>query len=360
MVRLRVVAALESGTVVSCRQAAGGVPARRGGREALAVKRTLRPGPRELISDEERAVLFQAMADCTPEELMTGGPLWTRPLVAELIRMVTGVVMTGRGVGKWPGRHGFSPQRPDRRSCRQDQAKVTAWLREQYPAIAARAKEEHAVVARADQYGLRSDTAPPSRSWAPEGQTPIVRVSGRRFRVNNMSATASRGTLYFTVFTQKFTAKVFTAFLDRLARQAGCKVHVIADPHRVHRSKTVRAWPEANAERIELHLMPGYSPELNPDGLLNADIKWNIHAARARSADDLAREARRFLHRRQRQPHYVRGYFHARHIRYTLGQATQKLRLDTTKPLLRKLRNRLRSADTSRSSADAPAPEGPV
>ncbi|MEU5431536.1 IS630 family transposase [Streptomyces olivoreticuli] len=189
----------------------------------------------------------------------------------------------------------------------------------EYPAIAARAKTERAVVAWADQCGLRSDTAPPGRSWAPKGQTPTVKVSGRRFRVNIMSAIASRGALWFTVFTgSKFTAKVFVTFLDRLARQAGRKVHVIADRHPVHRSKAVRAWLETNAERVELHLMPGYSPELNPDEILNADIKRHVHAARARSVDDLARDTRRFLHRRQRQPRIVRSYFHARHVRYTL------------------------------------------
>ncbi|WP_250403789.1 transposase [Streptomyces cellostaticus] len=46
--------------------------------------------------------------------------------------------------------------------------------------------------------------------------------------------------------------------------QAGRKVHVIADRHPVHR-KAVRAWLADNTERIELHLMPGYRPELNPD-----------------------------------------------------------------------------------------------
>ncbi|MFD5513731.1 winged helix-turn-helix domain-containing protein [Streptomyces sp. NPDC127051] len=80
--------------------------------------------------------------------------------------------MTGRGVGRWLRRHGFSPQRPERRSCRQDQAKAEAWLAEEYPATAARAKEENAVAAWADQCGLRSDTAPPGTSWAPRGQTP--------------------------------------------------------------------------------------------------------------------------------------------------------------------------------------------
>ncbi|SHN32485.1 transposase [Streptomyces yunnanensis] len=119
------------------------------------------------------------------------------------------------------------------------------------------------------------------------------------------------------MFTEKFTVKVFTVFLDRFARQAGRKVHVIADRHPVHRAKAVTAWLDANAERIELHLMPGYSPELNPDELLNADIKRHVHAARARSVDDLTHEARSFLHRRQRQLRIIRGNFHSRHARYT-------------------------------------------
>ncbi|WP_329461015.1 IS630 family transposase [Streptomyces sp. NBC_01431] len=270
VVRLRVVAALESGQVRTYRRAA------------------------EVFGVSERSV----------------GTWWRKYKAAGRESLAA--------VGKWLRRHGFSPQRPDRRSYRQDQAKVDAWLGAEYPAIAAQAKAEHAVVAWADQCGLRSDTAPPGRSWAPAGQSPTVKVSGRRFRVNIMSAIASRGSLWFTVFTGKFTAKVFTLFLDRLARQAGRKVHVIADRHPVHRSKAVRTWLDANAERIELHLMPGYSPELNPDEILNADIKRNVHAARARSVNDLARETRRFLHRRQRQPRRVQGYFHARHVRYTL------------------------------------------
>ncbi|MEU4445676.1 transposase [Actinosynnema sp. NPDC050801] len=73
-------------------------------------------------------------------------------------------------------------------------------------------------------------------------------------------------------FTERFTATVFAAFLDRVARQAGRKVHVVADRHPVHRSKAVRVWLEVNADRVELHLMPGYSPELNPDELLDAGL----------------------------------------------------------------------------------------
>jgi transposase len=330
VLRLRVVAALESGRIEGYRQAAAvfGVSERsvgtwwrayqREGREALAVRRVRRPGPAELISDAERGTLFQAMADYTPEELLIGGPLWTRAAVVELVRMVVGVVMTEQGVGLWLRRHGFTPQRPARRAYEQQSAAVRAWLDAEYPAIAARAKTENAAVAWVDQCGLRSDTAPPGRSWAPKGHTPVVRVTGKRLRVNVMSAVASRGALWFTVFTGRFTASVFIAFLDRLARQAGHKVHVIADRHPVHRGRAVRAWLAANTERVELHLMPGYSPELNPDELLNADLKRNMPAGRARTVEQLARDTRRFLHRRQRQPHLVRGYFQARHVRYAI------------------------------------------
>lgn len=91
-------------------------------------------------------------------------------------------------------------------------------------------------------------------------------------------------------------APVFTVFGDRLARQAGQKVHVIVDGHPVHRSKAVRDWLDANTDRVELHFLPTYSPELNPDELLNADLKRHVHASRAHTAGRLARHTRRFLH----------------------------------------------------------------
>ena len=331
---MRVVAALESERVRTYGEAAAmfGVSRRSvgtwwrkyqaGGREALAAPVKSRTGRGELISATDRAVVFAAMADYTPEELLIGGPLWTRALVGELIRMVVGVPMTEQGVGKWLRRHGFSPQRPARRAYRQKSEKVRAWLDTEYPVIAARAQPEDAIVVWTDQCGLRSDTAPPGLSWAPKGSTPVVRVNGKRLRVNIMSAIAFRGALWFSVFTGRFTAKVFITFLDRLARQAGRKIHVIADRHPVHRSKVVQAWLADNIDHIELHLMPGYSPELNPDEILNADIKRHVHPARARSRDDLARETRRFLHRRQRQPDIVRSYFHAPHVRYTSLEET--------------------------------------
>ncbi|WP_247615287.1 helix-turn-helix domain-containing protein [Streptomyces tagetis] len=58
------------------------------------------------------------MLDHTPAGLGQSGVMWSRASVRTLIRLVCGVSVTERGVGKWLRRHGFTPQRPARRSCR--------------------------------------------------------------------------------------------------------------------------------------------------------------------------------------------------------------------------------------------------
>jgi transposase len=114
-----------------------------------------------LLDGSARGAVLQAMRDYTPADIGHSGVLWTRASVKALIKLVAGTSMTEQGVGKWLRRHGFTPQRPARRSYRRQPQKVRAWLEEEYPAIAARAKAEKAELVWADQCGLRSDTAPP-------------------------------------------------------------------------------------------------------------------------------------------------------------------------------------------------------
>lgn len=50
---------------------------------------------------------------------------------------------------------------------------------------------------------------------------------------------------------------------------------LIVDGHPVHGSRAVRHWVEQHAERIRLFFLHSYSLELNPDELLNHDVKAN-------------------------------------------------------------------------------------
>jgi hypothetical protein len=157
----------------------------------------------------------------------------------------------------------LSPQKPIRVAYEKNPDKIAEWLEQRYPAIAARAKQEKAILLWLDQTGLRSDAAV-SATWAPVGQTPVVPKTGTRFTVNAMCALSNKGELYFTVFEGGFNVQVMIPFLDRLVRHLDRKIHLIVDGHPSHRAHLVRDWLAERADRIEMHFLPGYAPELNP------------------------------------------------------------------------------------------------
>ncbi|MYV48068.1 IS630 family transposase, partial [Streptomyces sp. SID2888] len=217
-------------------------------------------------------------------------------------------------------RWGLTFQRPDKRAVEQDPEAVRVWHEETWPAIRAKAKAERGEVLFADQVGIRSDQVT-GRTWGARGSTPVVRRTGNRFSVNAMSAISTKGRMHFMVFTESFDARVMCRFLARLVGHFDHKVPLIVDRHSAHRSKTVRAWLADHKDQVELHFLPSCSPELNPDELVNADLKRSLpHTHRARNQTELAAETRRFFHRRQRQPHIVRGYFGGRHVRYIIDE----------------------------------------
>ncbi|MFD3827394.1 transposase [Streptomyces sp. NPDC058625] len=88
-----------------------------------------------------------------------------------------------------------------------------------------------------------------------------------------MSAIGTKGRMHFRVFTETFDADVMCRFLDRLAGHFDHKAHPVVDRHSAHCSRKVRAWPTDHPDRVELHFLPPYSPELNPDELVNADLE---------------------------------------------------------------------------------------
>jgi transposase len=49
----------------------------------------------------------------------------------------------------------------------------------------------------------------------------------------------------------------------------------LADGHPVHKARSVRRWLTEHAAQIQIFWLPPYSPELNPDELLNQDVKTN-------------------------------------------------------------------------------------
>jgi transposase len=292
---------------------------RQGGKKALTAKRRGRPKGGSL-QPWQAAQIAKSVVDRRPEQLKLPFYLWTREAVAQLIERRFAIRLSVWTVGRYLARWGFTPQKPLRRAFEQNPEAVRRWLEQEYPAIRTQAQRQKARIFWGDEMGVRSDHAG-GRSYARRGKTPVIPAPGQRFGCNLMSAISNRGKLYFMVFTNRFRAPVFLDFLKRLVRQVEQKVFLIVDRHPVHRSATVHRWREQHADRIQLFFLPGYSPELNPDEMLNQDVKANAVARRrARDQQQLMTHLRGYLRSRQRQPHVVKRYFEAPSVRYAAIQ----------------------------------------
>ena len=126
-----------------------------------------------------------------------------------------------------------------------------------------------------------------------------------------ISAIGNDGSLRFQLFEGKFNQFVFIEFLKRLIEHHGDrKVFLIVDGHPSHRSKLVKAWVAEHAERIELHFLPGYTPDLNPVELLNHDVKANaVGRKRPRNLAEMIDSVTDYLQRRQGQPNIIKRFF---------------------------------------------------
>lgn len=290
--------------------------ARQEGLAALKVAPRGRPVGGGRLSSTQAAVIQRLIRDRTPDQLKLAFYLWTREAEAALIERRFGVAVSVWTVGRYLAAWGLTPQKPVRRAFERNPEAVRRWLKEDYPAIRRGAKRARAEIYWADEMGLRSDHAA-GRSFSPRGETLVIPGTGQRFRCNMISAITNKGRLLFMMFRQGFTAAVFLKFLKRLERQVGRPLYLIVDGHPVHRARPVKAWLKEDGRKIRLFFLPGYSPELNPDELLNQDVKSNaLGRRRPHDQTGLIDGVRGYLRGRQHQPQVVRNYFNEEHVRY--------------------------------------------
>jgi transposase len=287
-----------------------------GGEKALAARRRGRPVGPGRLKPWQAAQVVRAIEDRCPDQLKLPFWLWTRAAVGALVRRRFGIRLSVWTVGRYLARWGFTSQKPVRRALERDPEAVRRWLDKKYPAIRKDAKRLRATIYWGDEMGLRSEHQA-GTTYGRRGRTPAIPGSGRRFGCNMLSALTNRGRLVFMVFRDRFDGRVFLAFLRRLVRQAGRRVFLIVDSHPVHRSGRVKRWLGRHERTIRAFFLPGYSPELNPDELLNQDVKSNaVRRRRARDAGEMMGAVRGYLRGRQRRPALVRRYFEEEHVRY--------------------------------------------
>src|SRR3712207_3327115 len=218
----------------------------------------------------------------------------------------------GTDLARW----GFTAQRPLRRAYEQDPAAVRRWLRRDYPEVVVRAKRARGVIFWGDETGLRSDDMR-GRSYAPRGRTPVVRVCHKRAGLSLLSAVTNKGELRWMVVEGAVNAPTLIRFLERLIRDARRKVFLILDRLKVHRARLTRDWLAAHRAEIEAAFLPSYSPELNADEGVHADLKQAVpRKAPARSQQQLKQAAIGHMRSLSKRPERIRSIFRHQQFRY--------------------------------------------
>jgi transposase len=113
------------------------------------------------------------------------------------------------------------------------------------------------------------------RTYGLKGQTPVVRTTGQRQKVNAISAVSAKGGFWSRVYTGMLNAGRFVEFLKAFRRGGRGKVFLVVDGHPSHRAKVAAAYVAACRGNLELHFLPPYAPDLNPDEFVWQHAKTN-------------------------------------------------------------------------------------
>jgi transposase len=227
------------------------------------LKRTYAPGAELVLENHILKWLWKALQKPATEWGFST-PLWTGTFVRILLHKQKNIILDRTTIWRYLCRMGLSYQTPKQRYEQQDKRLVKKWIENEWPRIQNWKKENRAILYFEDESGI-SLSPVIGKTWAPKGQTPIIRVTGKRGGILALSAISPSGHMRFRLEKRKINASVFIEFLEQIRKShPNRKVGVIMDQAPVHISKKVAEYKESH-KNFEIFYIPPYSPELNPD-----------------------------------------------------------------------------------------------
>jgi transposase len=286
------------------------------GWEALAEK--IAQGPEPKLNEKQRQQVKRWILGKDPRQYGFDFGLWTRRIVQTLIQEKMDVELGLTSVGRLLASLDITPQKPLRRAYERDPRAVKQWCQKEYPVLQARAKRLGARIFFLDEAGFQSDP-PLGRTYGLKGKTPVVTTSGQRQSINVISAVNARGEFWATTYTGKLDAESFVAFLGNFMKQQQGIVYLVVDGHPAHKANKVKAYIKQMKGRLELHFLPPYAPDLNPDEFVWSYMK-NIGVSKKplKKNESMRERVEEDLRTIKRDKSLVRSFFMAESVAYAM------------------------------------------
>jgi transposase len=242
------------------------------GMEALVEK--IAQGPEAKLTEKQRQQVKGWILGKDPRQYGFDFGLWSRRIVQSLIKERMAIECGLTAVGRLLAGLNITPQKPLRRAYERDPEAVACWEKETYPKLRKRAKRMGARIFFSDEAGFQSDPVL-GRTYGLKGKTPVVTTSGQRQSLNVISAVNARGEFWAVTYTGKLNAESFVAFLQNFMNSQTGKIFLVVDGHPAHKANIVKSYIRSLKGRLELHFLPPYAPDLNPDEFVWSYMKQN-------------------------------------------------------------------------------------
>lgn len=245
---------------------------RLGGLEALETR--VAKGAEAKITPDMEEWLKKAVLEQTPEDYGYDTVLWTRGILAELLRRRFHLYVADSTVNLHLKKLGLSYQKPAYVAHEQDPDEVKYFLEVKFPKIQRLAKKLGADILFQDEAGVGIRTRY-GYTWGEKGKTPKVRVTDKRGGFNLLSAVSAKGKLLYSIQDKTINSEVYIEFLKQLIRSSSCTLILIIDRARFHSSKDVRDFVRSHRTALRVFFLPRYAPQLNPSEQVWGEIKCN-------------------------------------------------------------------------------------
>jgi len=285
-----------------------------GGMAALVEK--IARGPESLFSEKQRQQVKKWILGKDPRQYGFDFGLWSRRIVQVLIQEKMGIACGLTAVGRMLASLDITPQKPLRRAYERDPAAVRLWERESYPELRKRAKRLGARIFFSDEAGFQSDPVL-GRTYGLRGQTPVVKTSGQRQSLNVISAINARGEFWAVTYTGKLNAESFVLFLQNFVESQAGRIFLVVDGHPAHKANAVKSYIQSLKGRLELHFLPPYAPDLNPDEFVWSHMKNNgVSKKPLKTNESLQSRVDHDLNSLKENPELVKSFFGATSVLY--------------------------------------------
>jgi transposase len=154
-------------------------------------------------------------------------------------------------------------------------------------------------------------------TWAPMGQTPILQRVSKRRELSTVIGLTLSGRIDKRHFAHAICGEDMVLTLRHFQRHVPGPLIITWDRLNAHRARVVKEYLGAHPE-IEVHWLPPYAPDLNPEEGCHGHVKQHVRNALPCGVSDLRAGVDRGLARLRRRPDLILGCF--RHAGLNVNQ----------------------------------------